>query len=134
MQDQGNLLSDPCGGTGMLSIERSTSRPHPFLDGEFIVTRATVAARCMCEKGQLQLSSQIPLIVDIVETTEQLQDLYPDGVPDVIPRPDMATMQTSAPRTSTSPVCKCGHRLSQHEDADKCQTAKCQCLIYRSRR
>jgi hypothetical protein len=68
---QGTMLHDPCDGTGLLSLD---------------VNGRSVAARCMCEKGQLRMSATIPLVVDIGLFTEQLQELYPDGIPDVIPR------------------------------------------------
>lgn len=71
MRDQGSMLDDPCGGSGLLSIEIGSRR---------------FGARCMCEKGQLRISKTIPLVVDVRGvTTEQLQELYPTGIPATIP-------------------------------------------------
>ena len=83
MTHQGSMITDPCDGTGLLVVD---------------VGHGTVAARCLCEKGQLQMSAHIPLVSAVAGiTTEQLQDFYPDGIPDVIPR-GQVTMTPVGPK------------------------------------
>ena len=120
---QGTLMDDPCGGTGLIVFERTTNTPHPFLDGERIVRTSTMTARCLCHKGQHLLSPAIPLICDAVETTEQLQDLFPHGVPEITSRTPTSPMQTSA-------RCRCGHPSSTHTDDGFCK--RCPCMVFRA--
>jgi hypothetical protein len=72
---QGLMLDDPCGGTGLLTVT---------------VGKYSLCARCLCSKGQLQMSAVIPLITEVrAVTTEQLQELWPAGIPEVIPREEV---------------------------------------------
>lgn len=113
--------NDPCGGTGFIVFERTLSRPHPFLEGERLIQTARVTARCLCHKGQHGVSPRIPLICDVVETTEQLQELFPHGIPTV----DTPLMHTPPPM-QTSALCRCGHK---HKPDGFC--SRCPCMTFR---
>lgn len=67
---QSPMFVDPCGGTGILSYVKSNG--------------TTVAARCLCARGQLRISLAIPLITEVVEVWEHVQDLFPDGLPEIL--------------------------------------------------
>jgi len=85
---QSSLFACPCGGTGFLSVE--TVRPERIVDGVAIpMQRMTTAARCLCPIGQLRRSKGIPLVSTVIQTTEELQNLYPAGIPDVLTEDDV---------------------------------------------
>ena len=114
---QGALLDDPCGGCGLLSYEQvEPEHVKAYPDGHTIVVptrRRTVAARCLCEKGQLRMSPMIPLISDIVREYAELQDLYPHGIPPILERTPQEVDDPK--REQHGPLCTCGHRQSQHD-------------------
>lgn len=74
----GMLFEDPCGGTGILSVD---------------IGGRCVAARCLCAKGQLRTSPAIPLVTELPGVfTEWLQDLYPAGIPEILTADDVVTV------------------------------------------
>lgn len=100
-QDTGSLLADPCGGTGMLTYEVVEPAHVDRFGRDVPSRRRTVAARCLCEKGQLRTSPSLPLISDLVQFTDELQDLFPEGVPDIIP-PDQVVIAPKVGRIRQS--------------------------------
>lgn len=140
---QGSFLNDPCGGSGMLVYEVfEPAHQIEAGDGGLMDVpgrRRTIAARCLCERGQLQLSPAIPLISNVVREYADLQELFPEGVPAIIERVPLEQAPDRKTREHGT-LCKCGHRESQHDGElsnKPCRSnrpRRCPCMVFRPRR